>query len=1294
MYNTSKYYKERVLEDSTQHELNIYIDENKIEPNHIIDFSSKSELFNNNEFCLGCTPERDIEFEIDKRDLPENHDEVYVETGIKYHEDIVTEGENITLKEEKEIPLNLEISGNSEQETRSGKENICRITGIFNTNAKCIKATYNADRSMTFEKIADINAIHFGFVLNNTTTQNISSFMKYKIETSKEACNLYLRVDNGSFLNGIELDITGKNSEIIWTGNSAGKNVTALSFTSTNLNVGDKITVYSIYAVLGDTFEPIMPSLDYRSEVKCCGDNVNLFNLDNYYNYANVNKCTKQLLSNGVILNFTAGDDAWIGNVYSVGNTIPEIYRPACTKVKPNTTYTLKISSAPKCYMSFFDKDYKAVKNYIQIPSDNYIFTTDSSTYYIYLRLGYQDRTSGQTSYDFTDIKCVEGTEVGGYSKHGQGCITEVISNKNLCDFSKQQYSYIGLTSELNNNIWKISGTSTSTDYIFSFGRLSLGKLKAGTYNFSWKYNKYNISCGKNSLPLISLYNKNISQIYMNKRINTDDKYSKFTLTEDTEIWLGMWNDGTGNVYDIEIECQLELSEINTEIVSHKEQTYTIPTQQPLRSIGDIRDTFIKINNKWFERHYIERLILNGTETFDSWTGKAPSGYSVFYSKILTTVINSQRNLKCNALKYMENPWESGKNAIGLQRTFKELYISIDNTYASTLEDFKTYLKTQYDAGTPIYVDYVLQTPQDIECTEEQSKILDELSNATTYEEATHIYSTDSIAPVLKTTCGSEIVPIGHFTIETIEDDEFKVKIKATDYMKRFEDNKYDGSNLTYPKTMLEVLKDICKKVGVELGSTSFLNSEKQISVYDNTVTARTYLGYIAEQACGFAVIGRDGKLYIKTFGENSTDFDIDLFGDFTWGDNFKVSKVSYEDGIQNYKFGDETQATVFIDQNNMYIVDSKQVENIYNQIKDFEIYTFEGETIIDPSYDIGDVLVIDGKKVLYQGEIKYAGKFKASINNKVQAKTEQESMQTKQSNSNKIKRVQSKINQIDGKITQLVQETSEHEEKLTQAQQDIDGFTQKVFSKDEVTEKINELKHTIDNITFQQQTKGGGNIFFYAKEYWKGSTDNSEATLEEYTNTLIQQNNISDEGYLINNGVSIQSQVVKNGQYVISFNYYKLKADATGYVKVNNTEYKLDGNVNTWIEKVIPVEITSNNIKIEMGSDAVTSYYISDLMVAVGTEKSVWTQNANETRTDTVEIGKGIQVNSSTKNTYTRIDADGNRTFNSSTNERVAEMTDKGLYTKQLEVKEDAKINSLIIQQIGNQIWLTGLGG
>ena len=317
----------------------------------------------------------------------------------------------------------------------------------------------------------------------------------------------------------------------------------------------------------------------------------------------------------------------------------------------------------------------------------------------------------------------------------------------------------------------------------------------------------------------------------------------------------------------------------------------------------------------------------------------------------------------------------------------------------------------------------------------------------------------------IETGIDGEAVPIGYFTIQKpIEDNEFKVKIKATDYMKKFEDNKYDGSDLTYPATMLQVLQDICTKVGVELGSTSFLNSDKQISVYDNTVSARTYLSYIAEQAEGFAVIGRDGKLYIRTFGQDTVNVDINLFKDYKWGDKFKVSKVSYEDGIQDYKFGDNMADTIYINQNNMYIVDSEQIENIYNQIKNFEAYSFEGETIIDPAYDIGDILIIDSKKVIYQGELEYVGKFKANIKSKIQAKTEQESTQTKSSNANKIKRVQSEINQIDGEITQLAQETTENTEKIAEHEVSIDKISDKVSNIADLTKDTNSIKTVVLN--------------------------------------------------------------------------------------------------------------------------------------------------------------------------------------------------------------------------------------
>lgn len=62
-----------------------------------------------------------------------------------------------------------------------------------------------------------------------------------------------------------------------------------------------------------------------------------------------------------------------------------------------------------------------------------------------------------------------------------------------------------------------------------------------------------------------------------------------------------------------------------------------------------------------------------------------------------------------------------------------------------------------------------------------------------------------------------EMLPIGIFNIDDWTDnDDNTLTIKCIDNMSKFEFN-YDGSDLTYPVTLLEILKDICNKAGVEL---------------------------------------------------------------------------------------------------------------------------------------------------------------------------------------------------------------------------------------------------------------------------------------------------------------------------------------------------------------------------------------------------------------------------------------------------------------------------------------------
>ena len=401
----------------------------------------------------------------------------------------------------------------------------------------------------------------------------------------------------------------------------------------------------------------------------------------------------------------------------------------------------------------------------------------------------------------------------------------------------------------------------------------------------------------------------------------------------------------------------------------------------------------------------------------------------------------------------------------------------------------------------------------------------------------------------VETGISDEIIPLGTYIIQKpIETDEFTAKIKAVDYMSKFDIN-YDGSDLTYPQTLKQVLQDICKKVGVPLGTTTFLNEDKTIAVYDNSITARTYIGYIAEQAGGFAVIGRDGKLYIKKFGADTIDIDINLFKDFKYGDKLSVSKISYEDGVQNYKFGDEIRDTIYINQNNVYIVDSEQIQNIYNQLKDFEIYSFEGETIIDPAYDFGDILNINGKNVIYQGELIYEGKFVANIKSKIQAKTSQESMQTKESTSTKIKRVQSEIDQAEGKITQLVESNDQNAEKINEVNRSLDEAKSTISdvqkSINGQTSQITNLTQNADQVNITIQNIGGNNLIknsdlacedkkFWQSSFFQGYVESPTAP-DTPTDNMFWYNTTENQMYMYYNNQWNKSDLTR--KYVIDEN-------------------------------------------------------------------------------------------------------------------------------------------------------------
>ena len=478
-----------------------------------------------------------------------------------------------------------------------------------------------------------------------------------------------------------------------------------------------------------------------------------------------------------------------------------------------------------------------------------------------------------------------------------------------------------------------------------------------------------------------------------------------------------------------------------------------------------------------------------------------------------------------------------------------------------------------------------------------------------------------------------EMIPIGIFNIDDWTDnDDNTLTIKCIDNMSKFEFN-YDGSKLEYPTTLLTVLQDICSKAGVELGSTSFLNSNIQVATYDNTVSAREYLSYISECAGGFAFIGRDGKLYIRTIYQDEQEIALELFGEYKWGDKYKISKVSYENGVESFKFGDDTGNNLWINQENMYIVEENEVKNIYNQLKGLETYSFEGKVIIDPALDVGDKIIIDGKSVIYQGEADFQTRFISEISSKISIKQKQET--TVKTTSQKVlnRRVQSSIDEINGKITQVVQETTANTEKLSKHEQTLDS----------ITDTLKSVETTVETV------------------------DNKVDTAQSTADTANQ--NAQNAQQIANNAVS---QITTTTQ------------------KVTEIEQTVDGitqSVSNVEEKVETVETKADNA--QKSADTANTNATNAQNTANSINDNLTTNYYTKTETNSEINQKADEISSTVSKTYstktetTQAKQDAINSANASTDEKLEDYSTTEEMNSVITQKAD-EINSTVSKKVG----------
>ena len=271
-------------------------------------------------------------------------------------------------------------------------------------------------------------------------------------------------------------------------------------------------------------------------------------------------------------------------------------------------------------------------------------------------------------------------------------------------------------------------------------------------------------------------------------------------------------------------------------------------------------------------------------------------------------------------------------------------------------------------------------------------------------------------------------------------------------------------------------------------------------------------------------------------------------------------------------------------------------------------------------------------------------------------------------------------------------------------AKKDVQNTNENLMNNYYTISQTNELVQTAeDGLVNAYTTTGGANIFVNTGLWFVN--DNNDQNVNPYEDwkgkALRKSNDEASNGnsILLQNGTFEQEQEVPNGNYSISFMYKKLISQSVASVVINGKEYQLNsttlkefytGEKNEKNEYITePIVVTAGHLKIQFKCNTNGGVEIYDLMANKGSIKLAYSQNQNETTTETVKISKGITITSTNMETIFKANANGIRIL-SLQNEKIAYFTDKGLSTKELTVENKAQMCSTLISEVGDQTWLT----
>ncbi len=621
-------------------------------------------------------------------------------------------GENIHIEDSSDARCEIEIDGNHQQETREGYNLL-----DFNV-AQDSRVTVNEDGTITINGTG-------GFLIK------FKEIEYKKGVTYKAKATLVSGTYTSSDPNHIGIMTPHEDNE--WLANNIFKTYTCLEDkVRSDMWVGANCVfnnaTFEIYCYEGTEDKPFeqygaSPSPDYPSEIETVGSNINLFDKDN-----------QDMFLNGLIPN-NAGE-------IQVGTTNTSASKYLVTIIVPclpSSTYIISRYVEGKTFFVYESskKDLKVGDNVTLLKRNNDTgiinekITTGANAKYLLVKI-YNTYEIEPNTYNnlISSVKVEKGTVATPYSPYGMGSVGINIANKNLLYYTNKNQTIKGIDYTINQDkSIKVKGTATEYSDFYLCGTENqyedIGLV--GTFNIS------GCNSGNSSKYMLYVVKKDKFgglEYYQNVAGNT-----KLIISEgDTlRIFIRVL---TGVTVDDVIYPMLRVStDTDNSYTEAKKQTVIMPIQQEMLDGDYVADV---------EHHEWRKVVLDGTE---NWNLQSINSYGIanFNYKTGQSEVEVKFNVLSNYFKAQTTSIAQTTNEGIFMQWATEFFIRIKSNRASTIDEFKTFLKSKYDAGTPIIIYYLLTEPTMLECTEAQSKVLDEIySKAHTYKNITNISAESS----------------------------------------------------------------------------------------------------------------------------------------------------------------------------------------------------------------------------------------------------------------------------------------------------------------------------------------------------------------------------------------------------------------------------------------------------------------------------------------------------------------------------------------------------------------------